>query len=193
MLFESALIVASILAALALDEWQEEREITELVHRSMANFERELARNQSRIEAVQPYHEGLQRMLESRISGETIESAAEFRNILDALQPAVLLNSAWDTAVATGVLSRMDYEVVAALSLTYSTQIRFDEVYRAGNNALLAPINFTDDRLSVSVYNAARFVVDVTAAESELVAFYQQTLELIHAYETENDIELQDL
>ena len=150
-------------------------------------------RNQSRIEAVQPYHEGLQRMLESRISGETIESAAEFRNILDALQPAVLLNSAWDTAVATGVLSRMDYEVVAALSLTYSTQIRFDEVYRAGNNALLAPINFTDDRLSVSVYNAARFVVDVTAAESELVAFYQQTLELIHAYETENDIELQDL
>jgi hypothetical protein len=191
-LFESALIVASILFALALDEWQEDREIDELVHRSMASFERELQRNQERIEAVQPYHEGLQHMLESRIAGDAIESAAEFRNILDALQPAVLLNSAWQTAVATGVLSRMDYEVVAAVSLTYSTQNRFDEVYRAGNNALLAPVNFAEDRLGVSVYNAARFIADVTIAESELIAFYQQTLELINAYEAENGIELQD-
>jgi len=191
-MFESALIVASILFALALDEWQEDREIEELVHRAMASFERELARNQSRIEAVQPYHQGLQQMLENRISGEGIESAVEFRNILDALQPAVLLNSSWQTAVATGVLSRMDYEVVAAVSLTYSTQIRFDEVYRAGNNALLAPINFADGRLGVSVYNAARFVADITAAEGELVAYYQQTRELIDAYEVRSGIDLQD-
>lgn len=191
-LFESALIVASILFALALDEWQEDREIDELVHRSMASFERELRRNQARIEAVQPYHHGLQSMLESRLTGDTIESAAEFRNILDALQPAVLLNSAWQTAVATGVLSRMDYEVVAAVSLTYSTQNRFDEVYRAGMNALLVPVNFAEERLDVSVYNASRFIADVTAAESELIAFYQQTLELINAYEEQHGIELQD-
>jgi len=192
-MFESALIVASILFALALDEWQEDREIDDLVHRSMASFERELKRNQARIEAVQPYHEGLQRMLESRIAGEGIESPAEFRNILDALQPAVLLNSAWETAVATGVLSRMDYEVVAAVSLTYSTQNRFDEVYRSGINSLLAPANFAGDQMEVSVYNTARFMADVTSAESELVAFYQQTLELIEAYEKRNGIELQDI
>jgi len=190
-LFESALIVASILFALALDEWQEDREIEELVDRSVSSFDRELRRNQARIEAVQPYHEGLQKMLEGRIAEGGIDSAVEFRNILDALQPAVLLNSAWQTAVATGVLSRMDYELVAALSLTYSTQSRFDEVYRAGNDALLAPVNFTEARLDVSVYNAARFVADVTAAESELIAFYQQTLELMAAYEAEHEIEHQ--
>lgn len=192
-MFESALIVASILFALALDEWQEDREIEELVNRSMASFERELKRNQARIEAVQPYHLGLHRMLENRIANDDIQSAVEFRNILDALQPAVLLNSAWQTAVATGVLSRMDYEVVAAVSLTYSTQNRFDEVYRAGNNALLAPVNFVGERLDVSVYNATRFIADVTAAESELIAFYQQTLELINALEEANGIEYQDL
>ena len=190
-LFESMLIVVSILFALALDEWQEDREIEELVDRSVANFERELKRNQARIEAVQPYHEGLQRMLESRIAGDGIDSAVEFRNILDALQPAVLLSSAWETAVATGVLSRMDYELVAALSLTYSTQNRFDEVYRAGNNALLAPVNFSDERLDVSVYNAARFIADVTAAESELIAFYQQTLELIASSDEESGVAFQ--
>jgi len=192
-MFESALIVASILFALALDEWQEDREIDQLVDRSMASFEREIKRNQSRIEAVQPYHEGLQRMLESRIAGEGIKSAGEFRNILDAMQPAVLLNSAWQTAVATGALSRMDYEVVAAVSLTYSTQARFDEIYRSGNNALLAPINFTPDRLDVSVYNAARFVADITAAESELIAFYQQTLELLSQTEASEGIDFQNL
>lgn len=178
-LFESFLIVISILFALALDEWREDRQIDEQVNRSIASFERELRQNQARIEAVQPYHEGLRRMLESRIGGEGLDSPVEFRNILDALQPAVLLSSAWQTAVATGVLSRMDYEMVAALSLTYSTQNRFDEVYRSGNNALLAPANFSEERLDISVYNAARFIADITAAEGELIAFYQQTLELI--------------
>ena len=44
-LVDSALIVMSILLALALDEWQEDQEIEELIDRSLINFVNELNRN----------------------------------------------------------------------------------------------------------------------------------------------------
>ena len=50
-LVESLLIVASILLALALDEWQEEQEIQELIDRSVTNFSNELMRNKTWINA----------------------------------------------------------------------------------------------------------------------------------------------
>ena len=51
-LFESLLIVVSILLALGLDQWQEDREIQELVDRSIQSFEIEIQRNKSSIEDV---------------------------------------------------------------------------------------------------------------------------------------------
>jgi hypothetical protein len=191
-LFESLLIVVSIMFALALDEWQEDREIQELVDRSVASFAHELQQNHDRVEAVRPYHEGLHHILERRIANGGMTSINEFRNIMEALQPAVLLASAWQTAVATGVLSRMNYELVSALSLTYSTQFRFDEVSRNGNSALLAPMNLAEDRLEVSLSNATRFVADITLSEMELMAYYQQTLELIEEYKRIHDLDDQE-
>ena len=55
-LVESLLIVMSILLALGLDEWQEDKEIQELIDRSVINFSNELKRNNSRIEDVSAYH-----------------------------------------------------------------------------------------------------------------------------------------
>jgi hypothetical protein len=188
-LVESLLIVVSIMGALALDEWREDREIQELVDRSVASFAHELQQNHDRVEAVRPYHEGLHHILERRIANGGMTSINEFRNIMEALQPAVLLASAWQTAVATGVLSRMNYELVSALSLTYSTQFRFDEVSRNGNSALLAPMNLAEDRLEVSLSNATRFVADITLSEMELMAYYQQTLELIEEYKRIHDLD----
>jgi hypothetical protein len=188
-LFESLLIVVSIMFALALDEWREDREIEELVNRSVASFAHELEQNYSRVEAVRPYHEGLHQILERRVDDEVVSSINEFRNLVDALQPAVLLASAWQTAVATGVLSRMDYELVSALSLTYSTQFRFDDVSRNGTNALLAPANLSEDRLEDTMSNASRFVGDIIRSESELIAYYQQTLELLEGYKRANGLD----
>jgi len=188
-LVESVLIVVSIMFALALDEWQEDREIQELIDRSVASFAHELRQNHARVEAVRPYHEGLRQILERRIAAGGVTSINEFRNIMDALQPAVLLGSAWQTAVATGVLSRMNYELVSALSLTYSTQFRFDEVSRHGHDVLLAPMNLVEDRLEASLSNAARFVANITTSEMELMAYYQQTLELIDEYKRVHELD----
>ncbi len=183
---ESALIVISILLALALDEWQEDLEIQELIDRSIVNFQNELTQNKSRIEDIGVYHRGVLQVLQRRTFARDSESLEEFRNIMEALQPIVLTSSAWETAVATGALGRMEYELVSALTLTYNTQLRFDDDYRSMLRLLLSPINLNEENLPITTYNAGRFVTDVTSAESELSVYYAQTLELIKQFEPEN-------
>lgn len=183
---ESALIVISILLALALDEWQEDLEIQELIDRSIVNFQNELAQNKSRIDDIGVYHMGVLQVLQRRAFAPDSESLEEFRNIMEALQPIVLTSSAWETAVATGALGRMDYELVSALTLTYNTQLRFDDDYRSMLRLLLSPVNLNEENLPITTYNARRFVTDVTSAESELSVYYDQTLELIRQFEPEN-------
>lgn len=183
---ESALIVISILLALTLDEWQEDLEIQELIDRSIVNFQNELTQNKSRIEDIGVYHRGVLQVLQRRTFVSDSQSLEEFRNIMEALQPIVLTSSAWETAVATGALGRMEYELVSALTLTYNTQLRFDDDYRSTLRLLLSPINLNKENLPITTYNAGRFVTDVTSAESELSVYYAQTLELIKQFEPEN-------
>jgi hypothetical protein len=181
-LVESALIVGSILLALALDEWQEDQEIQELIDRSIVNFVHELNQNRSRVEDVSAYHNGVWLVLESWNGSEQSASRMEFRNIMDAMQPVVLTSSAWQTAVATGALGRMDFELVSALALTYNTQFRFDSRYNSVLQSLLTPNSLQEDNLGITIYNATRFVADVASSESELSAYYAQSLTLLDGY-----------
>ena len=180
-LVESVLIVVSILLALGLDEWQEDQEIQELIDRSIVNFANELTQNRSRIEDVSAYHQGVRQILTQRSANGGLETI-EFRNIMEALQPIVLTSSAWQTAVATGALGRMEFELVSALTLTYNTQLRFDDNYRSVLRTLLTPNSLQKQNLELTSYNASRFVADVTAAESELSVYYQQTLNILEQY-----------
>ena len=186
--FESLLIVVSILLALALDQWQEDLEIEELVDRSVQSFEQEVRRNKMRVEDVAPYHIGLQEILTRLDEGEGVKSLMGYRNIMEGFQATLLLRTAWDTSVATGALSRMDYELVAALSQTYDAQNRFNELYSIGSNAILTSARLNVENLDLSIYNAIRFMSEVTAAEAHLEAVYEVTLDLIQEYKDEKDI-----
>ena len=186
--FESLLIVVSILLALALDQWQEDLEIEELVDRSVQSFEQEVRRNKMRVEDVAPYHIGLQEILTRLDEGEGVKSLMEYRNIMEGFQATLLLRTAWDTSVATGALSRMDYELVAALSQTYDAQNRFNELYSIGRNAILTSARLNVENLDLSIYNAIRFMSEVTAAEAHLEAVYEVTLDLIQEYRNKKDI-----
>ena len=181
-LVESALIVMSILLALALDEWQEDQEIEELIERSIVNFANELQQNKNRVEDVTVYHQGVYQVLERWNDAPQDASIFEFRNIMDAMQPVVLTSSAWQTAVATGALGRMDYELARALAQTYNTQFRFDERYNAMLQNLLTPVSLQEDNLEITIYNATRFVADVSSSELELGAYYAQSLSLLANY-----------
>lgn len=181
-LIEGGVMVLSILLALALNGWKANQDDQELIARVINNFENEIKRNKLRITDVSDYHNGIQQVLQNHNSSSDMKSITEFRHVMDAMQPVVLTNSAWETAIATGVLARMNFELVSALTLTYNTQTRFDENYRTTARALLSPSNLTEQNLELTIYNASQFVTDVIAQEAELAAYYDQMLKMLSSH-----------
>ena len=186
-IFESLLIVFSILLALGVRAWQDSREVNQLIARSMTSFREEIARNRSRIDDLYRYHVGLQSVLAEMSAHSDSESKQDIDNVLDSLQSAVLLTSAWDTALATGALGEMDYNKVFVLSLTYSYQQKFQTIYSSrlddvldltGNDSVSAK------RLSAS---ATRYLAEITSAEGDLRAAYDEAMRMMQDGELDEE------
>jgi len=173
-LFESALIVLSILVALGLDEWRENREDEETVQLALSNFVREIRLNQASVEDAAPFNQGLKSVLRNRYQTNDIGSVDEFVNMVESYSPTVLQSTAWETALATGSLAKMDYELVSALSLTYSLQNRYLMASRSGMAELTSPQNLSADKLNLAVYNSIRYLSDITGMEEELSVTYNE-------------------
>jgi hypothetical protein len=171
-LFESALITVSILLALALDEWRDERQNMETVGQAMSNFLREIKQNKARIEDAAPFNRGLHDVLSRRYAEGDILSTTEFINVVESYTPVVLQSTAWETAVTTGSVTKMNYNLVSALSLTYGLQSRYQETARLGMEDLMRPRNLSSDLLELAIYNSIRYLDNVTSMEAELSVVY---------------------
>ena len=177
-LVESVLVVGSILLALGVDEWNEDREFEDLASRSLVNFEREIQQNRLRVEDVTLFHAGLRDVLANMdASGEAVPTTT-IRNIMEGFQPALLVSTAWETAVATGALGYMDYDVVAGLSLTYNMQERLGALNQSGLNDLLVG-GFRSVEADLLVYAANRYMRELTESEQRLQGVYDLVLGLI--------------
>jgi len=172
------LVVGSILLALALDEWNEDQDYQDLATLSLINFEREIQQNRLRLEDVTLYHAGLRDVLVNMdASGEAVP-ARTIRNILEGFQPTILVSTAWETAVATGALGYMDYDVVAGLSLTYNMQERLVTLNQSGLSDLLVG-GFRSGDADLLVYMANRYMRELTEAEQGLQGVYELVLGVI--------------
>jgi len=178
-LFESALITVSILLALGLDEWREGRQDQETVEVAMSNFLREIRQNKARVDDAAPFSRGLRDVLRQRYQDSGISSTTEFIDILDSYNTVVLQSTAWETALATGSVTIMDYELVSALSLTYSLQNRYQATARDGLAALIQPQTLTSEQVNVAVYNAVHYLDSVTTMETELSVVYDEAEAMI--------------
>ncbi|NIU34440.1 MAG: hypothetical protein GWM92_00975 [Gemmatimonadetes bacterium] len=99
--------------------------------------------------------------------------------MVEGLEPTVLLNTAWETAVATGALNYMGYETVSALSLTYSLQERFEDFSRTRLPRLNPVGTGSEGELRVAIRQALNYVQELSQREQELIGIYQQALHLI--------------
>ena len=184
---ESILIVVSILVALGLDSWREKRNDEEFVRTALSNFQIEIQRNQARIDDAAPFNQGLRVVLSQHYAVGDINTIDEFVSMVEIYSPAALQSTAWDTALATGSLAKMEYSLVSALSLTYSLQDRYDRNTRSGMNDLTSPQYLSDDTLKLAIYNSIRFLDDVTGMEAELAVIYVEASRVIDAALTQLD------
>jgi hypothetical protein len=128
-LVESAFIMFSILIALALENWREDNQHQRLALQSLRVFEREINQNLARLDDVAPYHAGLRSVVAGALANPS--QSADMQSIVEGLRSPVLLNTAWQTSLATGAIAYIGVEAVAALSVMSSHQERFREDIRA--------------------------------------------------------------
>lgn len=178
-LIESALIVVSILVALGLDEWRDDRQDAEMVQNALSNFLIEIQQNQSRVEDTAPFNRGLRQVLRRHYEANDIDTVDQFVNMVESFSPVWFHSTAWDTALATGSLAKMEYDLVRALTLTYSLQSRYQFATRVGMNEITSPQNLSQDKLNLAFYNSIRYLDDIIGLETELSVTYTQAMLVI--------------
>jgi hypothetical protein len=178
-LVESFFIMFSILLALAVDGWTENRQHRRLAQQSLGIFEREIRQNLARIEDVGPYHAGLRSVVAEALANPA--QAADMRSIVEGLQPTVLLNTAWQTALATGALTHIDVETVSALSLTYSIQERFRADAQASLPRFAIAGNPDPEEFRTNVQQTHAYLNRLVSSEQELRGVYEQAIKIIQA------------
>jgi hypothetical protein len=174
---ESVLVVVSILLALAVDNWREERGFAQLADQSLGIFEREIRQNQARLEDANPFHSGIRDLL-----GQAIDqggASMDLRGIMEGVETPVILNTAWQTALATGALTHMDVETVSALSLTYSIQDRFIATSGRHRPRLTNLDDLDRAALHEGLHTAFDYMTTLTRGEAELLTVYGEALALI--------------
>jgi hypothetical protein len=176
---ESVLIVLSILLALGVDSWREERHNTRLAEQALASFEAEIRENKAAVEAIIPYHRRLQKEFAALSTAGEIRKFEDLRKVKDfkGLNPTFVRDTAWRTAVATGSLEHLDYETVQALSYLYTLQER---VVTASNPVyLFGPTSLADENIPALARGIVFYLGDVTSGDQSLQKAYGEVLSLL--------------
>lgn len=125
-LFESALIVLSVLLALALDEWRQRRARTRHIENVLVSIAEELRENRSAVERSREHHLS---MRDSLLSYEARDEPPPPSIYLGGLLNTALVHStAWEAAHRTGATTEIPWDLVLALSRAYSRQIKYQEL-----------------------------------------------------------------
>jgi hypothetical protein len=127
LVFESALVVLSIVLGFTVSEWRQASADRDLATRMLRNVRTEIEHNLARIEARLPRH---QKMIAGIASADVSDSRMSAWDVIFAklkehgggLDVAVLPEAAWDAAVSTGALRLIEYDIAAALSEIYGGQ-----------------------------------------------------------------------
>jgi hypothetical protein len=185
LLFESALIVVSILLAFLLNEWRENRVHREAVRVATSNFQAEIEANLESVEAVLPYHRTVVESIRGVLAEpermrelETVPFLELGEQIMPrGLVPPDLRHTAWETALARGTLAFMSYETISALARAYQTQQHgVGTTWPKITEAVLSPEFFAPGRLEQNLRFFLLAFNELAAQEEMLAAVYRETL-----------------
>lgn len=178
-LFESALIVFSVLLALVLNEWRESRAEKERVEQALGAIRAELRENRRLVDEAREYHARLAASFDAsaRRGAERPDLSAAERGLL---HPARVLRTAWESAQSTGASSAIPYDTVLRLSSVYVRQEEYEALSRTVGEAIYDRI--LQDGLDAVVQTYPRFVViqkEFVGREASLLQEYDEALEAL--------------
>jgi hypothetical protein len=188
-ILEGLFIVVGVVLGFAVAQYGESRQDRELAARVLRALAREVEFNLAVLEPMTGKHERWLRGLNTWITnpavrkGNTgrhafIETLPDFEKMTtDNFEPPfpTLRRVAWDTAVSTGALRLIEYDVAAALSEIYAWQdaLPLDSIPSS-------EISFFDPAFTVPSALQLSFALDAIAiSERELLALYKTHLPTI--------------
>jgi hypothetical protein len=181
--FESVMILVSILAAFAIDNWREDKERARRLAEARVSLTQELRFNLDLLahDDYLPHHLRLQGIYRKMMEAGTTDRAdAMFER---GIHPAPLRDAAWRSFLVSGVASDLQFALHARLAGIYGAQERLNFMHQAFVGSLLAPRAdretpaFTRDMIrSVSMY-----MTDVVASEKGLQKEYQAAVKELEA------------
>jgi hypothetical protein len=183
LLFESILIVLSVLLGFALQAWAERRAERMMAAAALENFRVEIEANLNDLERVQPRHAAFaDRLAEALADSASRSSETAFavfaRNLPEGgLQTPPLKEAAWETATSTGALRLLDYDLAAVLSETYLVQrSTLGPTVALLSERLYAPGTFENEAREAFVNVHHMLLVELAGREAYLTEVYRNTL-----------------
>jgi hypothetical protein len=126
--FESVMIVFSILLALGVSQCSEQASRRERAQVALRNIHAEITTNAASLRRSVPYHRDMVKRLDALLA----DSAAVLRRegmvgtlgriAPEGLQPPTLSSTAWEMATMTDAVARTDYSRLYAISRLYQLQ-----------------------------------------------------------------------
>jgi hypothetical protein len=178
LIIQPLMIVLSILAALAVNQWQESRARAERVTSARTAFVNEIRSNRELLlsESYLPHHRRLRLEYEQIVKGEIADKNSFFET---GVHPTPLRDSAWRVLSGTAVLMDLPPEIVLALSDIYRAQDSLEKRNDGFLNAIAAPRSDRETPAYVKDVTSSinMFLNDLVPAEEGLSASYKHALE----------------
>lgn len=181
-LVESALIVFSILLALAVNEMRDGLRLNDQRQRALTNIREEVEHNLAALESALPYHtdvaESLGAMLASPgANADGTGFAAVVRAAPMGLNPPDIRRTAWETAVSTDAVARFDYELTYRLGGLYDAQaIGVEATIRRAIDLIMSTALFDPAQSEPATRLMLMLSRELVAQESTLAGHYRSSL-----------------
>ena len=177
---ETFSVVLGVLLALAVNAWREDGVHHVQVDVALQTIRREIAANRELLTERLPYHQSMRdslRALVGRTRGQTTPGGLQVIKTWQGVQPTRLVDDAWHTAGATGLLQYMPYPLVLELSQTYSTQNRLQDVNRGLATVVYSP-SFAANGVA-ALASVDSYLADIAETETQLVSQYDSSLRAV--------------
>lgn len=143
-LFEMALVIVSVLLALTVENWREDREKSALTQSVLSALAQELDANRAAIDEALPFQD--RNALAFRDALARYEASKEFVFPEEARSRSAVVrfsSAAYESAVIAQVLPRIKVDTLLMLSRVYAEQDAYADLIRGYANATLQ-VDFAD-------------------------------------------------
>ncbi len=192
LLAESAVVVFSVVLALAVDGWRENRSIERQVQQTRAAFAEEIAGNQEMLKAEfgLRYHQAMwdhyralyraYREGSAQVDSLTTAIGSRFNT---GVHPPALRDAVWRSLSQSDLIRHMAPREVFLLADVYREQEQLSLAFRHMLDIWLEPVPYRHERgYQQDDANVTRlFLADVVAAERRLLKRYQEGLDMLRS------------